>query len=158
MNNKVKAILNQTSLEELEAMELNNGWDAKGTVEHYENRVKEMLEDGKVESEIVEEIEEETQEDIKNAESKVVVQKLQKELIGEEMSVLDLSNKLQGFGCEDICDLGGLEECLKDGNIVVAIDETGEDHIQIYYDVTVEAEEDEVITATYIKITDVEEF
>ena len=79
-------------------------------------------------------------------------------LVNEEMSVIELSNKLQTLGCEDICDFGNWTEILKDGNVVVATDECGDNHIQIFFEITIESGEDEVVEATEIKITNIENY
>ena len=79
-------------------------------------------------------------------------------LVNEEMSVIELSNKLQTLGCEDICDFGNWTEILKDGNVVVATDECGDNHIQIFFKITIESGEDEVVEATEIKITNIENY
>lgn len=81
-----------------------------------------------------------------------------KELIGYEGSIIDLSNELQALGCEDICDFGNWEEILESGDVVVATDELGEEHIQIFFEVITRNANDEVIEATYIKVTNIEEF
>ena len=80
------------------------------------------------------------------------------DLIGGEFSIIELSNKLQGLGCEDICEFGNWKEILKDGNVIVATDEHGEEHIKIDFEITCNNAEDEVIEATCILITDIEEF
>ena len=52
-----------------------------------------------------------------------------------------------------------MKDLLKDGNMVVATDENGEEHIQIYYDVTIMADEnEESVHASFVKITAIEEF
>lgn len=81
-----------------------------------------------------------------------------KELIGYEGSIIDLSNKLQNLGCEDICDFGNWSEILDSGDVVVAIDEQGEEHIQLFFDVVFKNGEDEVVEATIIKVTNVTDF
>ena len=82
-----------------------------------------------------------------------------KELLeGNEWSVMQLSNVLIEEGCEDICDFGNWEELLNDGNVVVATDENREELIQVFFDVIIKAEEDEVIEASIIRINDVIEF
>lgn len=77
-------------------------------------------------------------------------------LLGFEGSVLDLSNKLVALGCEDICEFGNWDEILDDKNVIVAMDECGDKHIQIYFDVTITSGEDEIVTASNVKITDFE--
>lgn len=79
------------------------------------------------------------------------------QLIGFEGSVIELSNKLVDLGCEDICGFGNWDEILDDKNVIVATDACGEEHIQISFNVTIAAaEEDEVITASYVKINNIE--
>ena len=80
------------------------------------------------------------------------------ELVGYEGSIIELSNKLVDLNCEDICEFGNWEEILEDGNVVVATDEFGEEHIQIFFDITFKNGEDEIIEATNIKIIKVENF
>ena len=80
------------------------------------------------------------------------------DLIGGEFSIIELSNKLQGLGCEDICEFGNWEEILEDGNVIVATDEHGEEHIKIDFEIVYNSGEDEIIEATCILITDIEEF
>ena len=82
----------------------------------------------------------------------------QNELIGFEGTIIELSNKLVSLDCEDICEFGNWIELLEDKNMIVATDDWGDEHIQIYFEVITEAGEGEIIEATSIKITDVEEF
>ena len=86
------------------------------------------------------------------------IETIKNEILGNEFSIIELSNKLQALRCEDICDFGNWAEILKDGNIIVADSKNYEDHIQIFFDIEVLASEDEHITSTIIKITDVAEF
>lgn len=81
-------------------------------------------------------------------------------LIGKEMDIIQLSNELYTIEnkVDDICDFGNWEEILESGSVIVAIDECGEEHIQIYFDVIFTAGEDERIEATIIKITNIEKF
>lgn len=80
------------------------------------------------------------------------------ELVGYEGSIIELSNKLVDLNCEDICEFGNWSEILEDGNVVVATDEFGEEHIQIFFDITFKNGVDEIIEATNIKVTKVENF
>lgn len=79
-------------------------------------------------------------------------------LLNEELSIIDLSNELQQLECEDICLFGNWEEILRDKNMIVATDQCGDEHIQIFFEIIFEAGEDEVIEATIIKIVKVEEY
>lgn len=87
-----------------------------------------------------------------------------KELIGYEVSIIDLSNKIYKIGqkvgavVDDICDYGNWSEILESGDVVVAIDEKGEQHIQIFFEVLFTNGEDEMIESTIVKITNVEDF
>lgn len=80
-----------------------------------------------------------------------------KELIGKEMDVIQLSNILTREGFEDICYFGNWEEIFESESVVVA-DDKGENQIIIEFEVTAQNGEDEVITATVIKIKDINEF
>ena len=79
-------------------------------------------------------------------------------LINYEGSIINLSNELQILGCEDICDFGNWNEILDSGDVVVATDEYGEEHIHIFFEVLYRNGEDEVVEATEIKIIKIEEF
>lgn len=83
---------------------------------------------------------------------------IKNDLIGFEGTIIKLSNKLTRLGFEDVCCFGNWEELLEDGNAVVSCDNDSENAIQIYYNVVTQAGKDEVIEATIIEITDVEEF
>lgn len=78
-----------------------------------------------------------------------------KNLIGFEGSIINLSNELQRLGCEDICYFGNWSEILETENVIVATEETGNEHIQIEFTVLFAAGEDEIAEATIIKINDV---
>ena len=78
-------------------------------------------------------------------------------LIGFEGSVIEMSNKLQTMGCEDVCWFSNWDELLEGGNVIVAIEtEHYEEHIQIYFQLQCEAGEDEAIEASIIKIMDID--
>jgi len=79
-------------------------------------------------------------------------------LIGFNGNILDLSNELQDMGCEDICYFGNMEEILDSESIIVATNETGEEHIEIFFEVLRMATLDEIIQATTIEIIKIEEF
>ena len=80
------------------------------------------------------------------------------DLIMREYDIIELSNKLQSLGCEDICEFGNWEEILEDESVIVATDEQGEEHIKIDFEILRSNGEGEVIEATSILITGVEEF
>lgn len=79
-------------------------------------------------------------------------------MIKKELSIIELSNELMNMGCEDICRFGNWNELLNDGNVVVATDECGENHIQIFFTTVATAGEDEVIESSIIRIDNIEKF
>lgn len=82
-----------------------------------------------------------------------------KSLIGEELTVIELSNYLTDLGCEDICEFGNWSDLLDDGDVVVATDEFGEENIHIFFKTTVLADDEySKVTDSYVKILNVEEF
>jgi len=81
-----------------------------------------------------------------------------KDLLGFEGSIIDLSNKLECLGCEDICYFSNWSEILEHRSVVVSTDECGDNHIKVHFDVTFTNGEDEVIEATNIKITNIEKY
>lgn len=81
-----------------------------------------------------------------------------KSLVGCENNIIGLSNELQELGCEDICEYGNWSEILENGSVVIATDECGDNHIQIFFNIVATAGENEVVEATEIKITNVEEY
>lgn len=81
-----------------------------------------------------------------------------KELIGKEINLCDLSNKLVAQGCEDIGWFGNFNEILFDGSMVVATDATGENHIIIYFDVLAWPAPDDTVLSAIIKIASIERF
>ena len=76
------------------------------------------------------------------------------ELIGKEMSFLDLDNKMCENGFYSLYEEGTEENCLDDGNAVFTSSETGEYEIQIFFDVL----RDEGASCFRIKINDVCKF
>lgn len=86
------------------------------------------------------------------------IEKFEWDLIGFEGTLIDVSNKLVSLGCEDICYFGNWEEILLDKNFIVATDNYGDEHLQIYFDVIEEVGKDEIIESTIIKIIYFDEF
>ena len=78
-------------------------------------------------------------------------------IIGQEYSIFGLSCELCRLGCEDIYDFGNLDEILISGEMIVATDECGENHIQISFDVKYLSEDDEDIFATIVYVKDIQE-
>ena len=86
------------------------------------------------------------------------LEELKKELAGEEMTALEMDNQLMKGGFLTTFD-GDVECWLNDGNVVAYFDdETFENGIQIFFEVTIEAEKEKIPGGTYIRITDVQKF
>ena len=81
-----------------------------------------------------------------------------KHLINNEFDMLTLSNELVNLGCEDIFYFGNLEEILTSGVMIVATDESGENHIEITFDIKYENGIDEDLFSTIIFIKNIEMF
>lgn len=79
-------------------------------------------------------------------------------LLGFEGTIIELSNELQKLGCEDICEFGNWSDLLEDGNVVIATDEIGEEHIHLYFELVFTAGYEEEILATVVKITNIQSF
>lgn len=83
---------------------------------------------------------------------------VKEELEGREYNIIDLSNKLQGFGFEDICDFGNWREILESENVVVAVQGDWEEQIQIDFKIIKENDENEVCETTIVEILDIYEY
>lgn len=83
---------------------------------------------------------------------------VKEELEGREYDIIELSNKLQGFGFEDICEFGNWKELLESECVVVAVQDDWEEHIQIDFKVIKENDKDEVCEATIIEVLDIYEY
>ena len=81
-----------------------------------------------------------------------------KKLIGQEMSVLELSNELQKLNCEDVGYFGNMSEILESGSMIVATNEDGSEHVKIDFNAIIIADDNESILASMIKIIDISEF
>lgn len=98
----------------------------------------------------------------KEEEEMTKMKKAREELLNEEMDFNELDNKMVELGYLSEADSGVWDNCLADGNIVYTeeTDDLGntEPTIQIFFEVVIEAGEDEIAEATYIKVTSVEKF
>ncbi|WP_297630913.1 hypothetical protein [uncultured Clostridium sp.] len=88
---------------------------------------------------------------------KGLLKEMKAELIGKEMSLLDLRDKLQDFGCQDIESLDNLESFVANGSMVVIVDDCDEDRLKISFTVTIPAGDDEVVLANYVNLTSIVE-
>ncbi len=85
-----------------------------------------------------------------------------RELVGMEMNILELDNRMMALGFLTEADSGVFENCIQDGNIVYSeiTDDLGnvEPSIQICFKVIIPASDDEIVLASVLKITSVDEF
>ena len=83
-----------------------------------------------------------------------------KKFIGEECTVLDLSNELIDLGCDDICNKGELSWLIKEENSISVstkeFDETYDSYKELNFNFKV-IHDDEDINKVVVKIIDVEE-
>lgn len=85
------------------------------------------------------------------------MKKLKNELLGTELTLMDLDNKMVEAGYYSIFDDGVLQEVLNDKNAIFLHSGDNETQLQVSFDVTILADENiEAIGASYIKITNVE--
>ena len=83
-------------------------------------------------------------------------------LIGMEMDIIELDNKMTKEGFLTEANSGVFESCIQDGNIVYSevTDDFGntEPTTQVFFDIINQASEEEVIEASTLKITSIEKF
>ena len=83
-------------------------------------------------------------------------------LVGQEMDILELDNRMEAEGFLSESNSGVFESCIQDGNIVYSesTDELGntEPTVQVFFDAVIKASDDEVIEASILKITSIEKF
>lgn len=81
-----------------------------------------------------------------------------KYLINQEFVIDQLSRELISLGCEDIWMFDNWDEIIDSGVVIVAIDECGDNHIRIEFDVTIPHNPDsERFEDSYVKIISIDE-
>lgn len=87
---------------------------------------------------------------------------IRSELVGQEINILELDNKMMANGFLSESSSGVFQNCINDENIVYCepVDDLGNTDatIQIFFKVIIPARAGEVIEASVLKITNVEEF
>ena len=81
-----------------------------------------------------------------------------KKLIGTEIEMWRLDNYAMDAGYYSCADDGVFGNCIQDGNIVYTGRESGECEMRVYFDVVYDASEDEDVSASVIKVKEVEKF
>ena len=87
---------------------------------------------------------------------KLNVTELSKELVGKEMSFMELDNFMMENGYRTVFESGIGENIQEDGNVVYTAEDTLEDEVQIFFNVLESTEENSDIFT--LKVTSVEEF
>lgn len=87
---------------------------------------------------------------------KLNVTELSKELVGKEISFMELDNFMMESGYRSVFEDGIGENVQEDGNVVYTAEDTLEDEVQIFFNVLESAEENSDIFT--LKVTSVEEF
>lgn len=84
--------------------------------------------------------------------------KIENEILGCELSFLELDNIMVSFGYYSVFDDGITEAIKKDGNICYTSVDSGEVEVQIFFNITIDNGEDEDESAFHLEVTSVERF
>lgn len=87
-----------------------------------------------------------------------MLENLRKELIGKEISFVELDNKMMENNFYSVFDNGATIDIKDSKNVVYTNKETNEAEIQIFFNITIDNEPDEVEENFYLEVTSIEEF
>lgn len=87
-----------------------------------------------------------------------MLENLRNELIGKELSFIELDNKMMSNGFYSVFNDGVTENIKEDKNVVYTSTETNEAEISISFNITIDNAEDEVPEAFYLEVLQVENF
>lgn len=87
-----------------------------------------------------------------------MLEKIKKELLSEEMSFIELDNKMMDFGYYSVFDDGATNDIKDCGNVVYTSTETNEVEIIINFEITIDNEPDEAEENFYLQVTEIENF
>lgn len=87
-----------------------------------------------------------------------MLENLRKELLNKEMSFVELDNYMMNKGFYSVLDDGATIDIKDSKNVVYTNKETNEAEIQIFFNITIDNEPDEVEENFYLEVTLVEEF
>lgn len=85
-------------------------------------------------------------------------EELREDLLNEEISFMDLDNKMMASGYYSVFNDGITADIKVDQNVVYTATDTNECEIKIDFEITIDNGEDEAEDAFYMKILSVEEF
>ena len=89
---------------------------------------------------------------------KLAVKEINKELLNEEMSFVQLDNFMMENGYYSVFDDGVTEDIKRDENVVYTATDSNECEVQIFFNITVDNGEDEAEEAFILKVIDVQAF
>lgn len=90
--------------------------------------------------------------------NKKSIVELREELLNEEMSFMELDNKMMNSGYYSVFDDGVTSDVKADKNVVYTATDTNSCEVIINFEITIDNEEDEAEEAFYLKVLSVEEF
>ena len=87
-----------------------------------------------------------------------MLENLRNELVGREMSFMELDSHMTNEGFYSVFDDGVTENIKQDKNIIYTFNHEDLNQVQIFFNITIDNTEDEVEEAFYLEVTQIEEF
>lgn len=87
-----------------------------------------------------------------------MLENLRNELIGKEMSFMELDGHMTNEGFYSVFDDGVTENIKQDKNVIYTFNHEDLNQVQIFFNITIDNTEDEVEEAFYLEVTQIEEF
>ena len=89
---------------------------------------------------------------------KLTIDQLKDMLLNEEMSFTFLDNTMYNNGYYTVFDSGVTKDIKNDLNVVYTAMDTCEAEVQIFFEIIIDNEPDEVEESFYLKVIDIQEF
>lgn len=87
-----------------------------------------------------------------------MLENLRNELIGKEMSFMELDSHMTNEGFYSVFDDGVTENIKQDKNVIYTFNHEDLNQVQIFFNITIDNTEEEVEEAFYLEVTQIEEF
>lgn len=87
-----------------------------------------------------------------------MLENLRNELVGREMSFIELDNYMMSKGFYSVFNDGITENIKQDKNVIYTLNHEDLNQIQVFFNITIDNTEDEVEEAFYLEVTQIEEF
>ena len=87
-----------------------------------------------------------------------MLENLRNELIGKEMSFMELDSHMTNEGFYSVFDDGVTENIKQDKNVIYTFNHEDLNQVQIFFNITIDNTEGEVEEAFYLEVTQIEEF